>query len=143
MNAIPINPHSCCFVDTNIWLYAFIQTEAEEKRKKAKDIISHNEVIISTQIINEMSVNLIKKAGFTEKRISTLIFSLYERYTVLELSRDMLLKASDIRSRYTFSYWDSVVAAAAIDGEADYLISEDMQNEFQITDQLTIINPFV
>jgi predicted nucleic acid-binding protein len=64
MNAIRINPDSCCFVDTNIWFYAFIQTEDEEKCKKAKDIVSHNEVIISTQIINEMSVNLIKKAGF-------------------------------------------------------------------------------
>jgi len=62
---------------------------------------------------------------------------------VFELSQDILIKASEIRTEFTFSFWDSIVAASALDSEADYLISEDMQNGFKLEDKLTIINPFL
>ena len=59
-----------------------------------------------------------------------------------ELSQDILLKASKIRANQSFSFWDSVVAASALDCDADYLISEDMQDGFKLENKLTIINPF-
>ena len=89
-----------------------------------------------------MCVNLIKKASFSEERIQDLIESLYRKYTVHELSQDVLLKASKIRVNHSFSFWDSVVAASALDCEADYLMSEDMQDGFNLENKLTIINPF-
>jgi len=85
---------------------------------------------------------LIKKVTFSEKKIQNLIESLYRKYTVFELSQDILLKSSDIRANHTFSFWDSVVAASALDCDADYLISEDMQDGFNLENKLTIINPF-
>lgn len=48
-----------------------------------------------------------------------------------------------IRDKHSFSFWDSLVAASALDSEADYLISEDMQHGFVLENRLTIINPFV
>jgi predicted nucleic acid-binding protein len=105
-------------------------------------IIKECEIVISTQIINEMCVNLIKKVNFSEGKIQNLIESLYKKYTVFELSQDILLKASKIRANCSFSFWDSVVAASALDCDADYLISEDMQNSFNLENKLTIINPF-
>ena len=92
--------------------------------------------------MNEISVNLIKKANFTEKNIQELIQSLYRRYSIIELSSDILMKASEIRARFHFSFWDSIVTASALDSDAEYLISEDMQNGFKIDGLLTIINPF-
>ena len=68
---------STCFVDTNIWLYAFIEAQDKEKTKIAQSIISKNDIIISTQVINEMSINLFKKGGFSEVQIR----SLYSPYT--------------------------------------------------------------
>jgi predicted nucleic acid-binding protein len=38
---------------------------------------------------------------------------------------------------------DSLVVASALDSEAGYLISEDMQNGFELEGKLTIINPFI
>ncbi len=134
---------STCFVDTNIWLYAFIKTQDPEKTVIAQSVLEISEIVISTQIINEMCVNLIKKVIFSEKDIERLIRSLYKRNTVYELSEDVLIKASQIRQKYTFSYWDSIVAASALDCDAEYLISEDMQNQFVLENKLTIINPFV
>lgn len=143
MKGINIQSESTYFVDTNIWLYSFIKSQDEEKSKIAKSIISGSDIIISTQIINEMCVNLLKKAKFSEGKIQKLIQSLYKRYTVFELSQDILIKASEIRTEFTFSFWDSIVVASALDSEADYLISEDMQNGFKLEDKLTIINPFL
>ncbi len=133
---------SKCFVDTNVWLYSFIRSQDGEKSEISKSIIQEHEVIISTQIINEMCVNLIKKANFTEDIIQQLIASFYEEYTVLELTEDILLKASEPRRNFQFSYWDSLVAASALECEADYLVSEDMQSGFVFKDKLTIINPY-
>jgi predicted nucleic acid-binding protein len=134
---------SRCFIDTNIWLYAFIQTEEDEKFKKAQQVIAGNEVIISSQIINEICVNLLKKGGFEESRLHSLISAFYKKYTVFELSQDISLKASEIRSHFSFSFWDSLVAATAIESEARFLISEDMRHGFKLTDTLSILNPLL
>ena len=143
MKGFNIKPESAYFVDTNIWLYSFIESQDKEKSKIAKLIVSESDIIISTQIVNEMSVNLLKKANFSEGKIQELIQSLYKRYSVFELSTDVLIKASEIRAKFSFSFWDSLVAASALDSEADYLISEDMQNGFKFGGKLTIINPFL
>lgn len=134
---------STCFVDTNIWLYSFIESQGKEKTRIAQSIISESDIIISTQIVNEMSVNLLKKAHFSETQVKELIISLYKRYTVLELSQDILISASEIRANFSFSFWDSIVTACALDCEADFLLSEDMQNEFNFEGKLTIVNPFI
>ena len=91
---------------------------------------------------NEMCVNLIKKANFSEEKIQHLIKSFYKKYTVFELSNDILVKASEIRDKHNFSFWDSIVASTALDCEADFLISEDMHDGFKFENELTILNPF-
>ncbi|MBU4208649.1 MAG: PIN domain-containing protein [Proteobacteria bacterium] len=142
MKDFNIQPDSTYFIDTNIWLYSFIQSQNREKTKIASAIIKECEIVISTQIVNEICVNLIKKADFSEGEIQNLIESLFKKYTVFELSQDILLSASKIRHNHNFSFWDSVVAASALDCDADCLISEDMQDGFKLENKLTIINPF-
>jgi predicted nucleic acid-binding protein len=46
------------------------------------------------------------------------------------------------RAQHSFSFWDSVVVASALDCDANYLVSEDMQDGFKLDNELTIINPF-
>jgi predicted nucleic acid-binding protein len=142
MIAFKIDPEATYFIDTNIWLYAFIQGQDAEKNKIARTVIKDCEIVISTQIINEMCVNLIKKTAFSEIEIQNLIASLHRKYCAFELSQDILLKASQIRDIHSFSFWDSIVAASALYCDANYLISEDMQNGFLLEDRLKIVNPF-
>jgi len=142
MKDFNVQSDSIYFIDTNIWLYSFIQSQNREKTKIARAVIKECEIVINTQIINEICVNLIKKANFSEGRIQNLIESLFRKYTVFELSQDILLLASKIRTQHSFSFWDSVVAASALDCDADFLISEDMQDGFKLENELTIVNPF-
>ena len=135
-------PNAVYFIDTNIWLYAFIQTQDHEKTRIASSFIRTCDCVLSTQIINEISVNLIRKALFTENQIADLILSFYQRFTVLAFSKEILLSASRLRKGHSFSFWDSLVVASALLADADYLVTEDMQNGLQIRKKLTIVNPF-
>ena len=128
-----------CFIDSNIWLYAFIETP--QKSAIAKSIISNSDIAISTQVINEVCVNLIKKVHFSEKNIQHLTESFYNKYDVIEINREILLKASDIRGHHSFSFWDSLIVASALFWHSDILYSEDMQAGF-IIEETVIVNPF-
>jgi predicted nucleic acid-binding protein len=50
--------------------------------------------------------------------------------------------ASHLREQYSFSYWDSLIVAAALQAKATTLYTEDMQAGLVIDQRLTIINPF-
>ena len=142
MTNFKAQPGLTYFTDTNVWLYSFIRTQDSEKNEIARAIIKECEIAITPQIINEVCVNLIKKADFSEERIQNLIEAFYRKYTVFTISQDILLLSSKIRNRNSFSFWDSIVAASALDCDADYLISEDMQDGFKLENKLTIVNPF-
>ncbi len=135
-------PTSPCFVDTNIWLYAFIEGEDSHKQARAKATIQDNEVILSTQVINEVCVNLLKKTQLTEPDIQALIASFYSHYTVVEFDQDILTKASILREQYHFSYWDSLIVASALAAQCALLYTEDMQHGLQVENKLTLQNPF-
>ena len=99
-------------------------------------------MLVSTQIINEVCINLIRKAAFSEEQIRRLIASFYRRHEVIEPGLDVLRSASRLRSRYHFSFWDSLIVASALVGEASIVYSENMHNSLMVEDQLRIVNPF-
>ena len=100
-----------------------------------------NDVTVSTQVINKVCVNLIKKAGFSEADVCRLVTAFYQRYSVVSLDQSILLQASEIRQRHSFSFWDSLIVASAILSGVDVLYSEDMQAGFEI-EGVRIVNPF-
>jgi predicted nucleic acid-binding protein len=135
-------PPESCFIDSNIWFYAFNRKQDAAKHQLAKHLVSVGNLWISTQVINEVCKNLIQKAEFDEVRIARLIASFYKRYRVITLSEEVLLQASGLRSHYQFSYWDSLIVASALISRVNILYSEDMQDGISIENQLTIMNPF-
>ena len=130
------------FVDTNIWLYAFSDTQDKQKHRAARALVRQTpRIALSTQIINEVSINLVRKLQADEGAVRDLIRSFYRRYLVIELNRSILLHASDLRVAYHFSFWDSLVVASALAAGAATLYSEDMQDGLIVQNQLSIINP--
>lgn len=130
-----------CFIDTNIWLYAFIPSQDANKSAKAKAIIRQSDIIVSSQIINEICVNLIKKAQFDEPAIQRLIDSFYSRYNVMSVDKTTLLKASELRERLQLSFWDSLIVSSAVLGSAEILYTEDMADGLLVENRLRIANP--
>ncbi|MEL7523130.1 MAG: PIN domain nuclease, partial [Cyanobacteria bacterium J06553_1] len=66
----------------------------------------------------------------------------YNRCQVTSLNVTILLRASDLRSRYQLSFWDSLIVSSALTSKVSMLYSEDMQHGLIVAEQLTIINPF-
>lgn len=133
------------FADSNIWLYNFIAGQDAEKSLKAKKLIEENKdnISISTQVINEVCANLVKKEKFDELRIGQLVARFYFDYVVVELNEKILLAASELRSRYSISFWDGFIVASALAANAEILYSEDMQNGLMVENKLKIVNPFI
>jgi predicted nucleic acid-binding protein len=141
--AIEITAAESSFVDTNVWLYAFVQTQDPEKSEKAKRIVQNTPAALaSTQVINELCVNLLKTIGFSEADIRDIIAAFYGRYHIVEFNQTILRTASEFRMRYQLSFWDSLIAASAFVGGASVLYTEDMHDGLVIEQQLRIVNPF-
>jgi predicted nucleic acid-binding protein len=61
---------------------------------------------------------------------------------ILPVSLETLQSAVKLRDHYLLSFWDSLIVASAVLGDASILHSEDMQDGLIINNSLQIINPF-
>ena len=116
--------------------------ENSSKRDRALNVIEDAGTVLSTQIINEVCCNLLRKAGYNELEIQQTVTNFCARYPILNVTTDIIYRASQLRISHSFSYWDSVVVATAMEANCDVIFSEDMHNGLQIGD-LKIVNPFL
>ena len=130
------------FVDSNIFLYAFMGDD-DEKSDMAFSIIADKHVFLSTQVVNEICINLIKKSGYQEDDIAELVNNIYKKYQVVIINKSVILRASFLRRHYLFSYWDSLIISTALNCGCNCLFTEDMQHSQIIENKLKIVNPFL
>ncbi|PSR18082.1 PIN domain nuclease [filamentous cyanobacterium CCP3] len=134
-----------CFVDSNIWICAATESEdipSDPRHEAARTLINQTKPHLSVQVMNEVSVNLLRKFKFTEGAIQTLVRSFYQKYVVCPLDEATLLAASVVRQRYNLSFWDSMIVSTALQHQCPILYTEDMAHGLLIHDVLTIVNPF-
>lgn len=89
------------FIDSNIWLYSLmIEPSASEselrKRSLATQLISADDILISTQVINETCSVLSRKAAFEESQLRQIIQELYDGCIVIEINLD--------RNKFRYSF---------------------------------------
>ena len=132
------------FIDTNVLVYAY-DASAGEKHKIALEIMENlwdsGNGIISSQVLQEFFVSITKKISkplniITAKEI---VKDLLKWKTVIT-DGEIILEAIDIHSQHKYSFWDSVIIAAAIGGGAGTIFSEDLSE--QVIKGITIRNPF-
>jgi predicted nucleic acid-binding protein len=105
MNAGEFSP---CFIDSNVWLYRFIvnPNDADSIRKQqiATTITNSPNILISTQVVNEVCANLIRKANFNNQQISRFIEELAEGCEILSVSFETIQSAVALREQYLVSF---------------------------------------
>jgi predicted nucleic acid-binding protein len=94
------------FVDTNLWVYLFGK-EDYPKYLAIKQLVNKVEVVASPQVVNEVCWVLYRKFDYTEKKIKTIIRHFY-KLNLQAVNKSILLRASDLRVQYQFSFWDSI-----------------------------------
>ena len=120
------------FVDTNILMYAH-DTSAGEKHERAKALVEElwrdRTGVLSTQVLQELSVNLREKVRRPlDTKATREIISDYLAWQVIVNSGDSILEAIDLESRYQISFWDALVIQAANAAGAETLYSEDLSD---------------
>jgi predicted nucleic acid-binding protein len=140
-----INDEYAVFIDSNIWLYAKLDNEGHRQKSiRARQCISEiEEVIISSQILVEVGNNLLKKGKLEESRVRMHLLDLLDSCELIPINRAVILSASNLRVAGTYSYWDSLIIAAALESGCTQLWSEDLQEGRVIEKTLTIINPLI
>ena len=138
-------PKRRCFIDSNVWIYAATQSQdnpPDPRHETARQLITQVQPCLSVQVINEVTINLLRKFNFGEAEIRSLVRSFYKNYTVFALDADTFIQASMLREAYQFSFWDSLIVSSALQHQCALLYSEDMQNGLVVENRLQICNPF-
>jgi predicted nucleic acid-binding protein len=133
------------FIDTNIFVYAKLKTSQELlKQQQAKLFLESQQsvVVISTQVLSEFA-SVLMKHKIQDKTIQNAIAEIVEYCIVSAVSFLTVQTAWDVKTRYQFSYWDSLVVASALENKCNLLITEDLQHNQLIAETLRVINPFI
>lgn len=133
-----------CFVDTNILVYAHDQ-DAGGKHKTAKRLVAglwKQRVwpVVSVQVLQELYVNLHRK-GVSIAEAKEVVGD-YSAWQVVENTVSVLEAGIDEMRRWQFSFWDSLILAAARQAGVSVIYSEDMSDS-QDYAGLRVENPFV
>jgi predicted nucleic acid-binding protein len=72
---------------------------------------------------------------------TTIYRMLIESLWRVQSSRELIDTALDLHRENSFSWWDSLIVSAAVQGGCDQLLSEDLQDGREISG-IRIRNPF-
>ena len=134
------------FVDTNVIVYAY-DLSAGEKHEKAleimKDLWRTGHGITSTQVMQEFFVSVARRierpldAGTAKEIVKDLL-----KWKTVVVDGEVILEAMEMHNRHKYSFWDSVIIAAALEGGATTLLSEDLSDKHKIK-SIVVKNPFL
>lgn len=135
------------FLDTNIFIY---QLDGTDVRKQAiadglvRDALRTQDGCISYQVVQECLNVLTTKAriALSSQQAHAYLDAVLAPLVQVGSSTDLFRKALDLRSRWQFSFHDSLIVAAALAAGCARLLSEDLQHG-QKLEHLTIVNPFL
>jgi predicted nucleic acid-binding protein len=132
------------FVDSNVWVYLFLH-ENNEKYRTAEDFfIKHGAetvFVITYQVINEVSNTLLRNK-YAEAEIREIAEYMLKICTVQDFTKNIVLTASLLREKHSFSFWDSIIVGSALASGCDTFISEDMHDGLIVNNKMTIKNIF-
>ena len=143
-----MKPNGTVFLDTNIFVYAFLTSEPR-KRAKAVELIEaclgSGSGCISYQVVQEFA-NVARKKFAT--RLSAgdckaFIDAAMQPLNRVASSTALIHFALDLQDELKYSFYDCLMIAAALQAGAGTLYSEDLQHWQLVRGNLRIVNPFV
>ena len=132
------------FLDTNVFVYLFDETD-DFKRERAERLVQraldNDSGCISYQVVQETLNVVIQKLNATpEKARQILDHALIPLWRV-NPTRTLYQRGLELQTRYSLSFYDSLIVAAPLDAGCKTLYSEDLQDGQRI-EGLTVVDPF-
>jgi len=101
----------------------------------------HREGVLSTQVLQELAVNVRRKAArpLTPEETRDLV-SDYLSWEIIVNTADSVVEALELESRYRISFWDAMIVHGAQVAGAGVLYSEDL-SDGQAYGSVRVVNP--
>jgi len=134
------------FLDTNIFVYSFDRgSPAKAKRALSliKDAVTSGRGIVSYQVVQEFLNVALKRfeKPLTTSEAEQYLATVFRPLLSVYASQSLFLEALRLSGRYRLSWYDSLIVAAAVEGQCATLYSEDLQHG-QRMGRIEIRNPF-
>lgn len=135
------------FLDTNIVIYSVDIADPAKQRTAQllqSRLISQHHAVVSTQVIQEFLNTCLRKLKTQLTAQDALDIAERILWPICKVSPSYALhhRAIALHQRLGFSFYDSLIVAAALQAGCTRLYSEDLQHGQQI-ERLTIVNPFL
>ena|SRR5437867_1944653 len=142
----PVSPstQTVVFIDTNVLLYAASDDRLDPGKKRlAQELIEMRPFVVSMQVVQEFHVNATQKIalGISSEHAAKVLDGLLER-SVVGVTPELFREAVVLQSRFSLSYWDAAIVAAARMGGCKLVFSEDM-GHLVVFDRVMVVNPFM
>jgi predicted nucleic acid-binding protein len=131
------------FVDTNVLLYAIDEAEPR-KHRAALEWRAHlwrsRRGRLSYQVLQEFYVQALRK---NPKRTAAARAEVRDllAWDPVPVDGGVVEAAWDLQDRYSLSFWDALIVAAAHAAECGYLLTEDLTHG-QVLDGVRVVSPF-
>ena len=136
------------FLDTNTLLYLHARNDdgkAATDREWMVWLIEHQSACVNLQVLNEATNAMLRKRWFQTPQQ---VYAIIDRFAELgdaSLGWPEIALARALHAGLSYSWWDCLLLASALELGCTYFLSEDLQDGHTIPDgshSLTIINPF-
>jgi len=127
------------FIDTNVLLYLL---SADSGKADVAEELLRKGGIISVQVLSEFTSVCSRKLKMSYGEIREILTTINLVLDVRDLTPTIHESALDIAERYGYSFYDSIILAAAISAGCSLVYTEDLHSGQQIEDHLLIVNPF-
>ncbi len=125
-------------------IYA-VAEDAPLKRLAARAVVdlgvAGEEIVLSSQVLQEFASNLVGKARLPLSRVRDLVLAL-PTHRLITIDSDLVVQSISLIDRYQLSYWDACIVAAAQLADCRVLYSEDLQHGMKFG-TLRVVNPFL
>jgi predicted nucleic acid-binding protein len=131
------------FVDTNVLLYAADSRDPDKQRAAAawrSELWRSRRGRVSYQVLQEFYVQALRMSPKQEEAARAEVRDLFA-WEPLAIDEPVLETAWDLQERFSLSFWDALIVAAAFTLECSYLLTEDLSHG-QVLDGVRIVNPF-
>lgn len=132
------------FLDTNILVYATLGDKGQDHRSAVAKALIEEGAVISVQVLNEFAQVARRKLKRSWAEIASVLDDFCQCLDEPQpLTIHTHAAALKIAERDSFSFYDCLIIASALEAGCSVLLSEDMQTGRVIGGRLMIENPFV
>jgi predicted nucleic acid-binding protein len=130
------------FLDTNVLVYLFDCDEASKKAIAEEIFSNYARIHLSTQVLQEFYVTVTRKLGRPMAPEQALIaVEEFQTFPVAVITNHLVAKGIRRSIDSSLSFWDALIVETALAEKADLLVTEDLQDGWQIG-SMRIWNPF-